>query len=279
MAIVETPIPSAPERDGFVLAWDLVPYPERLVGRLGRLAAQHALPPRPRKQRTPQERSRTDESTGQPDSPSAGAVSGQGRTIPELERVARFAIKTERSCTRTISWSKSCRPRTARVGTCSRLAEDVHSRTGNLRWGTYRADSWERRGELAEVEFVIVLAEPGNPKPAEGYLGSVAPAALVRRVVDFVHGTHVERDGAVQCIVRWFLKRRFPGMDFDEQLRRVWITQSRLCSLNQSGASYREPLYLLCRDDYLAAQLQLFPAPTTPSRHRGASTTRSPAWG
>ena len=115
-------------------------------------------------------------------------------------------------------------------------------------------------GELDEVELVMVLAEPGNPKRTENYVGSLAPADLLRRVVDFVHWTYANRDGTVQCVVRWFLDRRFHGMDFDHQLRRVWITQSRLCSLDESGASARTSLYTRCESHYLVAQLRLFPS-------------------
>ena len=82
---------------------------------------------------------------------------------------------------------------------------------------------------------------------------------MVRRVVDFVYGTYVDRNGTVQCVVRWFLDRRFCGVDFDDQLRRVWITQSRLCSLDESGGSARNSLYFRCENDYLAAQLRLLP--------------------
>jgi hypothetical protein len=31
--------------------------------------------------------------------------------------------------------------------------------------------------------------------------------------------------------VRWFLHELFPGLSFDEQLRRVWLTEGRLCSI------------------------------------------------
>ena len=114
-------------------------------------------------------------------------------------------------------------------------------------------------GELDEVELVMVLAEPGDPKRTENYVGGLAPAESLRRVADFVHRTYVDRDGTVQCVVRWFLDRRFRGMNFDHQLRRVWITQSRLCSLDESGGSARTSLYTRCENDYLVAQLRLFP--------------------
>ena len=114
-------------------------------------------------------------------------------------------------------------------------------------------------GKLDEVKLVMVLAEPGDPKCSENYVGSLSPADMLRRVVDFVHGAYVDRDGTVQRVVRWFLDRRFPGMDFDHQLRRVWITQSRLCSLDESGGSARISLYSRCENNYLAAQLRLLP--------------------
>ena len=121
--------------------------------------------------------------------------------------------------------------------------------------------------ELAKVKLVMVLAEPGEPKRAEPgnhkrtetYVDGLDPADMVRRVVDFVYGTYVDRNGTVQDGVRWFLDRRFCGMDFDDQLQRVWITQSRLCSLDESGDSARKSFYFRCENDYLATQLRLLP--------------------
>ena len=116
-------------------------------------------------------------------------------------------------------------------------------------------------GELDDVELVMVLAEPGDPKRTERYADDVSPRDMVRCVVDFVHGTYVDRDkpvhGKVQRAVRRFLDRWFCGMDFDQQLRRVWITQARLCS--RSDGSYAAPYYLPCADTFLWAQLRLLP--------------------
>lgn len=46
-------------------------------------------------------------------------------------------------------------------------------------------------GELDDVELVMLLAEPGNPKHTETYVDDLDPADMVRRVVDFVHWTYV----------------------------------------------------------------------------------------
>ena len=117
-------------------------------------------------------------------------------------------------------------------------------------------------GELDEVELVIVLAEPGNPKGTEEYADELPPSDTVRHVVDFVHETYAKREdrrvhGKVQCVIRWFLDCWFPGMDFEQQLRRVWITQARLCS--RGPGSYTPRVYQPCGDAYLAAQFQLLP--------------------
>ena len=117
-------------------------------------------------------------------------------------------------------------------------------------------------GELDEIELVIVLAEPGDPKGTEKYLDELAPSDTVRHVVDFVHETYVNQEdrrvhGKVQRVIRWFLDHWFRGINFEGQLRRVWITQARLCSRGQG--SYTTPFYQPCGDAYLAAQLQLLP--------------------
>lgn len=49
-------------------------------------------------------------------------------------------------------------------------------------------------GELDEVELVIVLAEPGDPKGTEMYADGLAPSDTGRCVVDFVHQTYANRE-------------------------------------------------------------------------------------
>ena len=66
----------------------------------------------------------------------------------------------------------------------------------------------------------------------------------VRRVVDFVHQTSANREerwvhGKVQRVIRWFLDCWFGRMDFEQQLRRVRITQARLWATPVATASAR----------------------------------------
>ena len=81
-------------------------------------------------------------------------------------------------------------------------------------------------GELDEIELVIVLAEPGDPKGTEKYLDELAPSDTVRRVVDFVHETYVNQEdrrvhGKVQRVIRWFFDRWFRGINFEVRLEPV----------------------------------------------------------
>ena len=97
--------------------------------------------------------------------------------------------------------------------------------------------------------FVLLHSFLVSSRRFSGAGGSVAVHDWLSR--QFTFGYH--------STVRWFLDRRFRGMDFDHQLRRVWITQSRLCSLDESGGSARTSLYTRCENDYLVAQLRLLP--------------------
>ena len=86
----------------------------------------------------------------------------------------------------------------------------------------------------------MVLAEPGPPKDtkpnSEKYEHSDDdPKATLERVVKFVYGCYDEAIGPPHNHVRWFLECRYGRMLFDEQLRRVWITEARLCSIRRKG--------------------------------------------
>ena len=113
---------------------------------------------------------------------------------------------------------------------------------------------------LEEVEVVMVLAEPGPPKDtkpnSEKYEHSDDdPKATLERVVKFVYGCYDEAIGPPHNHVRWFLECRYGRMLFDEQLRRVWITEARLCSIRRKG---KPPMrwYTTCEAEYLHNQLR-----------------------
>lgn len=58
----------------------------------------------------------------------------------------------------------------------------------------------------------------------------------------------------------WFLKQLYPALSFDEQLRHVWMTEGRLCSLTKEGSSTKDRT---CAKHYLVRQIDLLPNATT----------------
>ena len=121
-------------------------------------------------------------------------------------------------------------------------------------------------GALEDVELIMVLAEPGNPQSdladprwKEAYDSSLDAPAMVRQAAEFVYRCYAERRGPAHRHGRDFLDRRFQGMPFADQLRRVWITEARLCSLDVSGGAGTVEHYRQCGRDYLAPQLALLP--------------------
>ena len=133
-------------------------------------------------------------------------------------------------------------------------------RRGSQVRGTPLEDSSGQPARLKEVEVVMVLAEPGPPKDtkpnSEKYEHSDDdPKATLERVVKFVYGCYDEAIGPPHNHVRWFLECRYGRMPFDEQLRRVWITEARLCSIRRKG---KPPMrwHTTCEAEYLHNQLR-----------------------
>ena len=55
---------------------------------------------------------------------------------------------------------------------------------------------------------------------------------------------------------RWFLKQLYPSLSFDEQLRHVWMTEGRLCSITVETGSTKDRT---CATRYLSQQIKLLP--------------------
>ncbi len=109
-------------------------------------------------------------------------------------------------------------------------------------------------GDLSEVELVLVSAEPGDPLPGEVHDGNgIASTAVF----------------SVQCLrcpptpfhgnVRHIMDLCFPGCSFDDQLRKVWRTNSVLCSAKMECGSIPGDVERTCIAEYLTKQLALVP--------------------
>ena len=113
--------------------------------------------------------------------------------------------------------------------------------------------------QLADVEVVMVFAEPGHPHHDETYNSDQPSADLLKSGLRHVYSSYKNGTDLFHRNARWFLSRLYPDLSFDGQLRHAWLTEGRLCSIaNETGAT-RDPL---CAQHYLARQLEILPNAT-----------------
>jgi Uracil DNA glycosylase superfamily len=108
-------------------------------------------------------------------------------------------------------------------------------------------------GEISDVELVLILAEPGNPLPNESHSGHLQEA--------YKYATDSLREGKslVQRNLLKIIDLCWPGMNFDQQMKKVWITESVLCSAPKESGPVPREVEHACSQRYLSAQLALFP--------------------
>ena len=113
--------------------------------------------------------------------------------------------------------------------------------------------------KLSDVEVVMVFAEPGHPHGNETYNPGDSPVGLLESGLRHVYGCYRNGTDLFHWNVRWFLSRLYPGLSFDEQLRHAWLTEGRLCSIENETGTTRDAL---CARHYLAQQLDMLPNAT-----------------
>ena len=138
-------------------------------------------------------------------------------------------------------------------GTCDSLMQWA-PHLGHVPRGFYGAT-----GDLEEVTLVLVLAEPGNPspdpRPEECYTD-------VDSAFAFTGHCYLQAGGQGHKNVRRLIERCFPGLSLEGAMRKVWITESVLCSAPFPGAKIEPRIERFCAERYLLDQLRLFPSAT-----------------
>ena len=106
-------------------------------------------------------------------------------------------------------------------------------------------------GDPSEVELVLVTAEPGDPHREEKHTGLESALG---------YATQVLRDGRdlYHRNLRSIIDCCWPGMSFEHQQRKFWLTDSVLCSAISEGGRVDRQIALTCGRRYLLAQLKLF---------------------
>ncbi len=106
-------------------------------------------------------------------------------------------------------------------------------------------------GRPEEVELVLVFAEPGDPHPGDH--------ATMDEALKHAYWAFGEGQGQFHQNARYLFNLCWPGLGFDEQLRRVWLTESVLCSAEVSTGPVPKAVEQTCGERYLKNQIGLFP--------------------
>lgn len=129
-------------------------------------------------------------------------------------------------------------------------------------------------GDLCDVEAIFVVAEPGHPGPSETYPDGASAGQLLQEAVGHTYNCYRNGIDQFHRNMRWVMDQLWPG-EFDEQLRRVWITEGRLCSIDREIGAFNDRL---CAPLYLRRQLELMPSATVvlfggKAQHRAAQVS------
>lgn len=114
-------------------------------------------------------------------------------------------------------------------------------------------------GTADEVRLVLVVAEPGNPHDGETYAPHIQPEKLFQNVCRYVYGCFASGKDQFHRNVRAILDNCWPDLSFHEQLHRVWITESVLCSAAAECGPVPSNVRRTCVDIYLKQELAVLP--------------------
>jgi hypothetical protein len=110
-----------------------------------------------------------------------------------------------------------------------------------------------------DVELVMVFSEPGHPHDGERYDPGIGADGLMQACVSHAYDSFKNGTDLFHRNTRWFIDRLYPDLTFDEQLRRVWLTEGRLCSIdNEIGRTTDRT----CASNYLVQQIAMLPNAT-----------------
>jgi hypothetical protein len=109
-------------------------------------------------------------------------------------------------------------------------------------------------GDLRDVEVVMVVSEPGQPHLDEAYDPALSPRELLMCGLRHTYSCLKDSKDLFHKNVRGFMQRLWPDLDFDEELRHVWLTEGRLCSIEKEIGSTRDTI---CATTFLKKQLEL----------------------
>ena len=108
-------------------------------------------------------------------------------------------------------------------------------------------------GRLNEIEVVILLSEPGCPHPTEDYRGR----DKLEQTCEYTFGAIKRGTDRFHNRLKLLLDLLFPQLGLEDQLRKVWITQTYLCSAPTESGAVPRGAENECASRYLSKQLKL----------------------
>lgn len=114
-------------------------------------------------------------------------------------------------------------------------------------------------GTPEEVQLVLVCAEPGDPHEAESHAEDGSPEGRFTSVTRYAWDCFSTGKDLFHRNVRELLNCCWPGLSFEAQMRKTWITDSVLCSASKEGGPVSGRIERECATRFLVPQLKQFP--------------------
>lgn len=147
-------------------------------------------------------------------------------------------------------------------GPCKGFADSCRTATWNPAAGHAPRGFCGAAGELGEVRLVLVCAEPGDPHPSECHETGDSAAERFNSVSSYAWSCFSAGKDQFHRNVRSLLDLCWPGLTFDEQMRKTWITDSVLCSAARECGPVPREMEKGCATRFLIPQLSKFPRAT-----------------
>jgi hypothetical protein len=112
-------------------------------------------------------------------------------------------------------------------------------------------------GRLKDVKLVLIMAEPGDPHNGESNLASTDPNELISETIHYSYLCYKTGKDLFHRNVQYILDLFWPGLGFEEKIRRTWITESVLCSAMKEGGNIPSAIWRQCVKQYLIPQIEI----------------------
>ncbi len=112
-------------------------------------------------------------------------------------------------------------------------------------------------GGVEDIKLVLLVAEPGNPHKDSQFQSGVTARSFITKTITDTYACFRDQTDTFHGNMRRILDLAFPDYILEDQLRRVWITNTYLCSAPRETEYVPAKSWKACGSTYLKAQLEL----------------------